>query len=222
MMKAGNAHYTKLTDLPGEVALFPLEGVLLLPNGYLPLNVFEERYLEMVEDTMKGNRIIGIIQPHPEAQTDKKPELFKIGCLGRITNYSETGDGRLTIGLQGICRFTFVEECATDKPYRIAKIHPFEKDLVAQKDDGRVDRESLLNTFESFLEAHEMEADWGSIMQAPTTTLVNALSIVAPFGIAEKQALLEAEDTFTRAQTLIALTERALMFADNEEKPSLN
>lgn len=221
-MKAGNAHYNHLGDLPKYVALFPLEGVLLLPGGYLPLNVFEPRYLEMIEDTMQGNRILGIIQPLPTIMNDKKPQLYKTGCLGRITSYSETGDGRIMIGLQGICRFTFLTENLTDKPYRIAKVQPEEDDLVERNDESKVDREGLLDTFENFLEAHEMEADWDSIMQAPTETLVNALSIIAPFGTAEKQALLEAPDIGTRAQTLIALTERSLMTRDDSEKPPLN
>lgn len=214
-MKAGNAHYTGSQDLPDQVALFPLEGVLLLPGGYLPLNVFEPRYLEMIEDAMGGNRLIGIIQPL--SGDEPKPELYKIGCLGRISSYSETGDGRIMIGLQGICRFSLTGELATQTPYRIATIKPDPSDLVEPEDFDLVDREDLLNTFEEFLDANEMEADWDSIMQAPTQTLVNALSIVAPFGPAEKQALLEAPDIATRAETLIALTERSLMMQTGDD-----
>ena len=219
-MKAGNAHYIQVKDLPDEIGLFPLEGVLLLPNGYLPLNVFEPRYLELVEDAIKGNRLIGIIQPEPESNNAEKPELYKTGCIGRITSFAETGDGRLMIGLQGVCRFKLQKEITSDKPYRIAKISVDESDLVEQPDAGdKINREELLDTFEKFLDAHEMEADWDSIMQAPTESLVNALAIMAPFGTAEKQALLEAPDIVARAATLVALTERSLMEHSGDDKP---
>lgn len=218
-MKAGNAHYINVKDLPHEIGLFPLDGVLLLPNGYLPLNVFEPRYLELVEDAMRGNRLIGIIQPVPDSKDADKPDLYKKGCIGRITSYAETGDGRLMIGLQGVCRFKLESEVLTDKPYRIAKISVAADDLKERDLSDKINREELLNTFEKFLEAHEMEADWDSILQAPTESLVNALSIIAPFGTAEKQALLEAPDIVERAATLIALTERSLMEHDGEGKP---
>lgn len=218
-MKAGNAHYIHDRDLPAEIGLFPLDGVLLLPNGYLPLNVFEPRYLELVEDVMRGNRLIGIIQPVFEIQNSKLPELYKTGCIGRITSYNETGDGHLMIGLQGVCRFNLDREITSDKPYRIARIKSDVDDLSEKDDSEKVNREELLNTFEHFLEVHEMEADWDSIMQAPTESLVNALSIIAPFGTAEKQALLEAPDIIARAETLIALTERCLMEHDSSERP---
>lgn len=218
-MKAGNAHYIDINDLPHEIGLFPLDGVLLLPNGYLPLNVFEPRYLELVEDAMRSNRLIGIIQPVPESENADKPDLYKKGCIGRITSYAETGDGRLMIGLQGVCRFRLEKEIASDKPYRIAKISIVGDDLKEQDSSDKINREELLNTFEKFLEAHEMEADWDSILQAPTESLVNALSIIAPFGTAEKQALLEAPDIGARAATLIALTERSLMEHDGDRQP---
>lgn len=218
-MKAGNAHYIDIKDLPHEIGLFPLDGVLLLPSGYLPLNVFEPRYLELVEDAMRGNRLIGIIQPVPDSGNIEKPDLYKKGCIGRITSYAETSDGRLMIGLQGVCRFKLEKEILNDKPYRIAKISIVADDLKEQDSSNQINREELLNTFEKFLEAHEMEADWDSILQAPTESLVNALSIIAPFGTAEKQALLEAPDIRARAATLIALTERSLMEHSGDGKP---
>lgn len=218
-MKAGNARYIDVKDLPHEIGLFPLDGVLLLPSGYLPLNVFEPRYLELVEDAMRGNRLIGIIQPVPDSGNIEKPDLYKKGCIGRITSYAETSDGRLMIGLQGVCRFKLEKEILNDKPYRIAKISIVADDLKEQDSSNQINREELLNTFKKFLEAHEMEADWDSILQAPTESLVNALSIIAPFGTAEKQVLLEAPDIRARAATLIALTERSLMEHNGDGKP---
>ncbi|EJF89358.1 LON peptidase substrate-binding domain-containing protein [Bartonella tamiae] len=217
-MKSGNAHYNSVTDLPEEIALFPLEGVVLLPGGYLPLTVFEPRYLEMVEDVMSHNKLIGIIQPLEENTIDEqKPQLFATGCIGRITTYSENGDGRLLIGLQGVCRFQLLKERDTQKSYRIAKILPEIYDLFDRENGDDINREELLSTFEEFLHANQLDADWDSITEAPTQTLVNALSIIAPFGAAEKQALLEAPDVKTRAQTLIALTERSLMVQNGDD-----
>lgn len=219
MTKAGNAHYIHASDLPNEIGLFPLDGVLLLPSGYLPLNVFEPRYLELIEHAMKGHRLIGIIQPVFEFPDIDFPELYKTGCIGRITSYNETGDGRLMIGLQGICRFKVDSEVKTSEPYRIARIKIDVDDLNETDDSEKVNRQELLDTFEHFLEVHELEADWDSIIQAPTESLVNALSIIAPFGTAEKQALLEAPDIVARAETLIALTERSLMEHESNDKP---
>ncbi|MET3590162.1 Lon protease-like protein [Bartonella silvatica] len=210
-MKAGNIHYNCENDLPKQIALFPLEGALLLPGGFLSLNIFEPEALEMVESVMLSNRLLGIIQPLSSDTDHFSTQLYKIGCIGRITNYNETGNGQLFIILQGVCRFTLEEELTNTKPYRTALIRSNIKDLEEQDTTEHINRENLLNIVEQYLTIHEMEYNWNSIIQAPTPLLVNAFSALIPFTPAEKQALLEAPDIGSRAQTLLALTERSLM-----------
>lgn len=218
-MRAGNIHYRSGDDLPEEVPVFPLQGALLLPGGQLPLNIFEPRYLTMVDEILARHHIIGLIQPDltekpasPAQELDEnyRPNLSAVGCLGRVTSYSETGDGRMLITLHGICRFRVLEELVIKKPYRVCKIVPFLNDLNESADVDEVDREALLAAFRSYLEANNLEADWEGIARADNAMLVNALSIMSPFGAAEKQALLEAPDLKTRAETLIAITEMVL------------
>lgn len=218
-MQVGNARYRTGEDIPDQVPVFPLKGALLLPGGQLPLNIFEPRYLEMVEHALAGKRIIGMIQPRIEGDDDEaggeldetaNPPLSTVGCLGRITTYAETGDGRLLITLQGICRFRVREEVNSRQPYRQCRIVPFLADLEENRDAGEIDRDALLQAFRDYLEAHNLEADWDNIARAGNETLVNALSIMSPFSPAEKQALLEAPDLTTRAATLIAITEMVL------------
>ncbi|WP_332060687.1 LON peptidase substrate-binding domain-containing protein [Bartonella sp. CB74] len=210
-MKAGNIYYNCENDLPKQIALFPLEGALLLPGGFLSLNIFEPEALKLVEDVMVSNRLLGIIQPL-SSNTDCLPtQLYKTGCIGRITNYNETGNGRLLIILQGICRFTLEQELMQTKPYRVALIKSNINDLQEPDIPEGINRENLLNIVEKYLTTHEIEYNWSSIIQTPTPILVNAFSTLIPFTPAEKQALLEAPDIEVRAQTLLALTERSLM-----------
>ncbi|EJF92332.1 LON peptidase substrate-binding domain-containing protein [Bartonella taylorii] len=210
-MKAGNIHYNCENDLPKQIALFPVEGALLLPGGFLSLNIFEPEALEMVENVMISNRLLGIIQPL-SSNTDRfTSPLYKIGCIGRITNYNETGNGQLFIILQGVCRFTLEQELVNAKPYRTALIRSNIEDLQEPDMVENINRENLLNIVEQYLVIHEIEYNWSSIIQAPTPLLVNAFSALIPFTPEEKQALLEAPDIGNRAQTLLALTERSLM-----------
>ncbi len=213
-MQVGNARYLTANDLPETVPVFPISGVLLLPGGQLPLNIFEPRYLAMLDAAMAGNRLIGMIQPAlTEVQADilpERPALAPVGCIGRITSFTETGDGRYIVSLAGICRFRLMDEVASSKPYRNFHIAPFVADLTNSEDEGQVDRSGLLSAFRSYLEANKLEADWESVERASNVTLVNSLSMMSPFGPAEKQALLEAPDLKTRAETLIAITEIVL------------
>jgi uncharacterized protein len=213
-MQVGNARYLTAEDLPETVPVFPISGVLLLPGGQLPLNIFEPRYLEMLDAAMAGNRLIGMIQPAlTEVQADilpKRPALAPVGCIGRITSFTETGDGRYIVSLAGICRFRLLDEVTSSKPYRTFKIAPFVADLTSGDDEAQVDRSGLLSAFRAYLEANKLEADWESVERASNITLVNSLSMMSPFGPAEKQALLEAPDLRTRAETLIAITEIVL------------
>ena len=217
-MQAGNAHYHSADQLPSKVAVFPLAGALLLPGGQMPLNIFEPRYLQMIDDAMRGDRIIAMCQPRfdqPETNNPRFP-LCDVGCLGRITSLGETGDGRYVLTLQGICRFRVGEELSVTTPYRQIAITPFAGDLDDEDREDEVDREALLTAFRDYLEANSMEADWESVTRASNETLVNALSMMSPYGPAEKQALLEAPDLKTRAETLIAITEINLARDDDE------
>lgn len=217
-MQAGNAHYRLVSDLPATVPVFPLLEALLLPGGRMPLNVFEPRYLQLVDDAMRGARIIGMVQPALDGSKrhDDEPELCEVGCMGRIISLSETGDGRYLISLQGICRYRILQELAVRTPFRQCRITPFVGDLEEDRGAGEVNRPALLKAFRAYLQANELEADWESVSRADNTMLVNALSMMAPYGAAEKQALLEAPDLKTRADTLIAITEMALA-RDNED-----
>jgi Lon protease-like protein len=206
-----NARYLGPGDLPEVIPVFPLEGALLLPRGQLPLNIFEPRYLMMVDDAFSGGRrLIGMIQPdpaHPGPQ--ERPNLYKIGCVGRITQLTESGDGRYMIQLTGIARFRIDAEVTVATPYRQCRVSytRFADDFVGHKGEDAVDRESLLKALSDFLKANDLKADWEGIENAPNEALVNALAMMSPYGAAEKQALLEAPDLKTRAEILVAVTE---------------
>ena len=210
-MQAGNVHYRTEADLPAETAVFPLAGALLLPGARLPLNIFEPRYLQMVDEAIAGTRLIGLIQPALDGtlRPDGEPALSAVGCLGRIASFAETGDGRYLISLQGVCRFRVLDEPSVRTAFRRCRIAPFLADLAEQA-DAEIDRPALLKAFRAYLKANDLDADWESVSRADNTMLVNALSMMAPYGPAEKQALLEALDLKARAETLIAITEMAL------------
>jgi hypothetical protein len=205
--------YKKPSDLPARLPVFPLPGALLLPRADLPLNIFEPRYLQMISDAMAGERLIGMIQPVDEAaDMMDRPRLCEIGCAGRITSYAETPDSRILITLTGICRFRIVSELVTVTPYRMVQTDftSFATDLVAESGQDEVDRPALLKAFRDYLDANDLRADWDQVASASTETLVNTLSLLAPYPPREKQALLEAADLKTRADVLVALTEIAL------------
>jgi Lon protease-like protein len=198
--------------------VFPLEGVLLLPGGRLPLNIFEPRYLQMIDHAIASDRLVGLIQPRLDGalRDEATPELCSVGCFGRLTSLAESGDGRYLIALQGVCRFRIVHELVVKTPFRQCRVTPFLADLDEDRAASEVNRPALLKAFRAYLQANDLEADWESVSRAGDAILVNALSMMAPYGPAEKQALLEAADLKTRAETLIAITEMALA-RDNEE-----
>lgn len=218
-MQVGNARYRDESDLAAVIPVFPLSGALLLPGGRMPLNIFEPRYLQMVDDALAGNRHIGMIQPALDGarRDDGEPALCRMGCMGRITSFAETGDGRYIISLDGVTRFRVIEELSVRTPYRQARVSHFVADLKQDEQESSIDRDALLGAFRAYLDANDMEADWESVMRAGNVTLVNALSMMAPYGSAEKQALLEAADLKSRADTLVAITEMALR--DQDESP---
>jgi uncharacterized protein len=206
-----NAVYQNPGDLAEVIPVFPLPGALLLPRGQMPLNIFEPRYVAMIDDALReGHRLIGMIQPdaaHPGPES--KPNLYKVGCVGRITQIAETGDGCYLLQLTGIARFRVDEELSVSTPYRQCRVTyaPFSDDFTARKGEDEVDRASLLRALSDFLKANDLKADWEGIENAPNEALVNALAMMSPYGTAEKQALLEAPDLKTRAEILVAATE---------------
>jgi hypothetical protein len=206
-----NVVYRGSADLPQTIPVFPLPGALLLPRGQMPLNIFEPRYLAMVDDSMRdGHRLIGMIQPDAtHAGPEDKPNLFKVGCVGRITQLAETGDGRYLIQLTGVARFRIEEELRVATDYRQCRVSyvPFADDFIARKGEEQVDRKTLLEALSAFLKANNLKTDWQGIENAPNEALVNALAMMSPYGAAEKQALLEAPDLKSRAEILIAVTE---------------
>ncbi len=219
-----NAPYRTPKDIPDLIPVFPLPRALLLPRTELPLNIFEPRYLQMIEDAIQGDRVIGMIQPNePEENASKVPPLYQIGCAGRITTFAETGDGRYQVVLTGIARFRVIEEVSVTTPYRQCKVdyNVFAEDLVQGTGEDEVDREALLKTLANYLAANSIEADWSGITQAPTEALVNGLSLMSPFGVREKQALLEARDLRHRAELLVAATEITLAAGEADENGTL-
>jgi uncharacterized protein len=203
--------YHTIAELPDTLPVFPLSGALLLPRAELPLNIFEDRYLQMFNEAMATHRLIGMIQPEPGDATDR-PTLSRVGCAGRITSFTETDDNRLLIGLSGVCRFEVVREQKVKSPWRQCKVSydGFAADLVTDNQARSVNRDAVITAFRQYLEANDMSANWEEVEKVSTENLVNTLSQMAPYPAREKQALLEAPDLQSRADMLIALTELAL------------
>ncbi len=215
-----NRPYKDAHTLPDVVPVFPLTRALLLPRGELPLNIFEPRYIAMIDDAIASQRIVGMIQPLPgQDEKDAAPLLYKIGCAGRITRFSETGDGRYLISLTGVARFRIEEELDSALAYRRCRVRydEFHIDLEPGAGEDDVDRSGMIRMLREFAEYSKLEVDWTSIDAAPNEALVNALAMMSPFGTNEKQALLEAIDLKTRAEILVALAE--LDLAQNSDDP---
>ena len=196
------------SSLPGRFPVFPLRGAMLLPGGNLPLNIFEPRYLRMVRDAMQTDRVIGMVQPKADAVEDAPCELYGTGCAGRITNFSETSDGRFLITLTGVCRFDIAAELEVATPYRqvVADFARWRQDLQPVAPPGEL-KASLARVLRGYFDRHGIEADWSAIDNAPLAGLVTSLCMICPFEPEEKQALLEAGDGGRQARLLIALME---------------
>ena len=209
-----------LADLPRTLAIFPLAGVVLLPGGRLPLNIFEPRYLEMVRDSLTEARIIGMVQPTEPRARSQAPAVYGIGCAGRMTAFRETDDGRYLIALKGVCRFSIVEELSATTMYRqvIASYDSFGHDLEPE-DEGDVDRERLLRALRPFLDSHQIKADWETLEKVGSATLVTSLSMMCPFEPREKQALLEAPTLGVRGELVTSLIEMAVLESGIEDSP---
>ncbi|MGE3622314.1 MAG: LON peptidase substrate-binding domain-containing protein [Bdellovibrionales bacterium] len=198
--------------LPEILPIFPLSGVLLLPRGRLPLNIFEPRYLEMVEHALGHGRLIGMVQPSVAEGPEPFPPVYHVGCAGRITSFSETEDGRFLINLTGTCRFRITEELPMERGFRRVKPNweKFLNDLGAP-DEAEIDREKLLGVLRGYFKQHSIAADWNAVQNTNNETLVSSLAMICPLASNEKQALLEADDLSARADLLMALLEMASM-----------
>jgi Lon protease-like protein len=219
-----NAVYNGAEDCPPVIPVFPLTGVLLLPRGQMPLNIFEPRYLAMIDDAIRTHRIIGMIQPEPETgRQPETPPLLHVGCIGRITQLAETGDDRYILTLTGIARFRIVEELSVTTAYRQARVtyDEFAVDFTARAGEEEVDRAGLLKALRAFAKANDLKIDWKGVNEAPNEALVNALSMMCPFGPREKQALLEAPSLKNRAEVLVAITEIELARGGSDPETTL-
>jgi Lon protease-like protein len=221
--------YRKPDDLPSLIPVFPLQGCILLPRSSLPLNIFEPRYLQMVNDALTTERVIGIVQPgggqtdEGESPEGKSCPLRQTGGLGRITAYNETDDGRILITLTGVARFTIESEQSSPLPYRKCHVsyEPWRKDFIRGHGQEAVDWQRLLRILRSYLDSRKLSADWSSIERSPAELLVNTLSMISPYGPEEKQALLEAPDLKQRAEVLMTLAQMELARPDDGSGSSL-
>jgi Lon protease-like protein len=215
------AVYKTVSDLPTSLPIFPLPGAVLLPGGDLPLNIFEPRYLRMLSDALGSHRLIGMIQPRnvdregdPALSPDSPdPDLYSIGCAGRITSFHEDGNGPVQIILSGVCRFKVLKELDSALPYRsvVPDFQPFACDLsIDDLDESDAERRSLLDSLDKFLKARSMRADWDEIEAASTPTLINTLVMIGSFSPREKQAVLEAANLRERTRTLVMLTNMSI------------
>ena len=208
-----NRDYQRPSDMPAIIPVFPLAGALLLPRRPLQLTIFEPRYLAMLDDALSGERLIGMIQPNAgEEASAGKPDLYPVGCAGRIVQYAETGDGRCLVTMTGVARFRVIGEALTMTPYRQAQVDfsDFGADFKEGEGEGAVDRPGLLTALQQFADANQFKVDWGDIKKASNEALVNGLAMMSPYGAKEKQALLEAADLKTRADILVAITQMEL------------
>ena len=202
----------KVSDLPATLAVFPLSGALLLPRARLPLHLFEPRYLQMFDDCLKTpQRLIGMIQPN-EVPGREGNGLQRIGCAGRITQYSETEDNRYLITLTGISRFRIVKEVEGFLPYRRCEVDwsGFDRDRGKPEGDDSFERDAFLELLSRYFDMRELSADWDTLKEAEDELLLNSLSMMLDFDPEDKQALLEAPSLATRRETLVTLIEYAM------------
>jgi uncharacterized protein len=210
----------KTSELPDTIPIFPLAGALLLPRSRLPLHVFEPRYLQMIEDALKTpQRLVGMVQPN-EVPGREGPGLQTIGCAGRITQFSETEDGRYMITLAGVSRFRILREVEGFTPYRRCEVNweGFDRDLWEKEEcDGGFHRDDFLNLLSRYFDARNLSADWETLKEAEDELLINSLSMMLDFEAEDKQALLEAPSLETRRETLVTLIEYTLRGGENGE-----
>ena len=192
------------TKLPKKIPVFPLSNFIFFPNTSAPLNIFEPRYIQMIDDSMKSDRIIGMIQPKKSGDT-KKPDLFKIGCMGKITSFNETDDGRYLIILNGICRFKIMSEVNSDNLYRECEVkyEEFSSDLTEKSDEIKYsDLRLIFQNLKGLFKKQGYEINWKEIEKQSLDQTINTLSMASPFSLEEKQVLLESKDLNIRKEKL--------------------
>ena len=222
------SRYNSPSDLPSTLPVFPLRGAILLPRASLTLNVFEPRYITLVDHALANDRLVGVVQPAADTGSAESPQgknfpVRKVGCAGRITAFNETEDRPLVISLAGIARFALGGEIASEAPFRTftADFTPYTDDFISDLGEDDVDRVRLLETLRRYLDANGLNADWERINAAANEQLINTLSILCPYGAEEKQALLEAGSLSDRADALVALAEMELAARDDNSGTSL-
>jgi Lon protease-like protein len=211
------AFHPRFEELPSEFAVFPLSGALLLPRGKLPLNIFESRYLAMVQDSLASGRMFGMIQPDANAPASDAGEgLYRVGCLGRLSSFSETDDGRLLVTLTGLIRFTVRAELGVRRGYRIVRgdLSHYVEDLTLDRPPVGIEREAILSALRAYFTRRSVDANWDAIRGLSDDGLVITLAMACPFEAVEKQALLEAPTDVDRASTLLALLQMGAASAD--------
>ena len=195
---------TKFEDLPKEIPIFPLSNFIIFPEINVPLNIFEPRYVQMIDDSMKSNRMIGMVQPKKTGML-KKPDLYKVGCVGKIKSFNETDDGRYLIILNGVSRFKITEEVSTKKLYRVCKINyeNFASDMVEKKEKINFsDLKLIFKDVKNLFEKKGFMINWSELKNQDLNLTINTLSMVAPFSLEEKQTLLETIDINSRKSKL--------------------
>ena len=200
-------NYNSIVELPSRLAIFPLTGAVLFPQTQLPLNIFEPRYIQMIDEVLSTpDRIMGMIQPNLSKTDLKSNELKKVGCAGRISSFSETGDGRYLVTLTGLIRFEIAQELDTTTPYRqiMTKYENYKEDLKPSNTEN-IDRKNLLFLIKKYLEQKNLLIDWEIIEQSPTEQLINYSGVLVPFEAEEKQLLLETKTLFDRCKALESL-----------------
>jgi len=200
-------NYNSILELPSRLAIFPLTGAVLFPQTQLPLNIFEPRYIQMIDEVLSTpDRIMGMIQPNLSKTDLKSNELKKVGCAGRISSFSETGDGRYLVTLTGLIRFEIAQELDTTTPYRqiMTKYENYQEDLKPSNTEN-IDRKNLLFLIKKYLEQKNLLIDWEIIEQSPTEQLINYSGVLVPFEAEEKQLLLETKTLFERCKALESL-----------------
>ncbi|MDC1303031.1 LON peptidase substrate-binding domain-containing protein [Pelagibacterales bacterium] len=200
-------NYNSIIELPSRLAIFPLTGAVLFPQTQLPLNIFEPRYIQMIDEVLSTpDRIMGMIQPNLSKTDLKSNELKKVGCAGRISSFSETGDGRYLVTLTGLIRFEIAQELDTTTPYRqiMTNYENYQEDLKPSNTEN-IDRKNLLFLIKKYLEQKNLLIDWEIIEQSPTEQLINYSGVLVPFEAEEKQLLLETKTLFERCKVLESL-----------------
>ncbi len=217
-----NRNYIRASEIPTKIPLFPLSSVILLPKGELPLNIFEPRYLEMFDHALAGDRLIGMIQ-YAKSGDNAELQYEKIGCVGRITSFQETGDGRYLIALSGISRFEIISIDPIPHPYVWANVNyeNFADDLHEHQKIPNLNLDPLFKTLQEYFELQQLDTDWNALRAAPVETLISAMIMVLPLNASEKQALLETKKFEDQVQLFIALAELMVARCSNNTSNSL-